>query len=289
MKILRLVLVTTIAIVLSVGTGFAQQKVRLGDNAALRYWSAFAQMQDSVISDEQVKGLGEILDGTAPYDDQKYKELVEKNTPALDTMARGAALPNCDWGIESQMGEQAPVDYVRKALSLGRLNVLYAFHLLTIGDNEGAVRVLSIGLRFSRDLANGGTLFATVASKSLLAGHLGAVTFALSGGRGLSSTQRSVLKKGVAQLGPDGLDWQTAMKRELEIPHALDSQASAALARVIPLYLGTLNSPAKLPELQASIASAPQALSGIIPNPKRVLEEKQDLMNKLLHTNSLLR
>jgi hypothetical protein len=30
----------------------AQEKVTLGENAALRCWSAFAQMQDSVITDQ---------------------------------------------------------------------------------------------------------------------------------------------------------------------------------------------------------------------------------------------
>lgn len=35
--------------------GFAQQRPGLGDNAALRYWAAFAQMQDSTITNEQAK------------------------------------------------------------------------------------------------------------------------------------------------------------------------------------------------------------------------------------------
>jgi hypothetical protein len=35
-------------------------------------------MQDSAISDEQGKQLNAILDGASPYDDGKYKDLVEK-------------------------------------------------------------------------------------------------------------------------------------------------------------------------------------------------------------------
>jgi hypothetical protein len=289
MNSLRRVAFTIIAVVLSVNTGFAQQKLSLGDNAALRYWSAFAQMQDAAISDEQAKGLAAVLDGTAPFDDQKYKELVEKNIPALNTMTRGTDVPNCDWGVESQLGEQAPVDYVRKALSLGRLNVLYAFHLLNGGDSQGATRALSTGLRFSRDLADGGTLFATVAAKNLLVGHLNAISFALSSGSSLSGAQRSMLKAGLTQLGRDGLDWRGAMKRELEIPHGLDSGATASLAHITPLYLSVLSAPNKLPELQEAITDAPRPLPEIVPNPKRVLDANQDLTQKLMETNSLLR
>jgi hypothetical protein len=266
----------------------AEQSAKLGENAALSYWSAFAEMQDSVITDQQAKELNTILDGTAPYEDLKHKYLVEKNRPALETMARATTLPNCDWGVEYLLGTEAPVEYVRKALALGRLNVLYTFHLLTAGDKDDAVRVLVAGLRFSHDTANGGTLFATAAAKTLIVQHLRAAAF-VQHGAGLSAAQRSMLQKAVAQLGPDGLDWQSAMKRELEILRARNSQASAALARIMPSYLNTLNNPSELPVLQKMIAGAPPPLPDIIPNPKRVLEEKQDLTDKLVQARSWLR
>src|ERR1051326_4961503 len=119
-------------------------------------------MQDAAITDEQTKELNLILDGTAPYDDLNYKNLVEKNRPAFETMIRGTALPNCDWGMDYALGSGTPVDFVRKGLTLGRLNVLYVLHLLQNGDKDGAVRALVAGLRFSHDIANGGTLFASV-------------------------------------------------------------------------------------------------------------------------------
>jgi hypothetical protein len=113
-----------------------KQKAGLGDNAALRYWSAFAEMQDAAITDEQVRALRSIFDGTAPYDDQKFKDLVDKNARALETMARGTALSNCDWGLEYQIGPDFPMDYPVKAVALARLNVLYGFHLLSKGDKD---------------------------------------------------------------------------------------------------------------------------------------------------------
>jgi len=128
-------------------------------------WSAFAQMQDSAITDQEAKELNLILDGTAPYSDLKYKDLIEKNKLALETMARGTSILNCDWGVDYQLGPDAPVDYIRKSLALGRLNVLYSFHLLINHDSDGAVRTLVAGLRFSHDVANGGTLFAAASAR----------------------------------------------------------------------------------------------------------------------------
>jgi hypothetical protein len=93
MNVLRFLSSIFAIVVLSTGAAAAQQKVRLGDNAALRYWSAFARMQDSAITDQQARDLTAILDGAAPYDDSKYTDLVAKNRAALETMMRSTALP----------------------------------------------------------------------------------------------------------------------------------------------------------------------------------------------------
>jgi hypothetical protein len=258
-----------------------------GSNAALRYWAAFAQMQDSAITDEDAKKLNSILDGTAPYDDLQYKELVEKNRPALETMARATALPNCDWGLDYEMGPDTPVDYVRKALVLGRLNVLYAFHLLINGDKDKAMSVLASGVRFSHDVANGGTLFATLVAKSLLVAHFRAMEFALHE-EGLSSAERSVLQKALAPLAGPGLDWQAAVRREMEVLYKVDPHDSAALAQIMPAYLRALENPSTLPTLEQLQSSAPPQLANLIPNPRRVLQAKQDLTDKLREVRSKL-
>jgi hypothetical protein len=286
MRTFNLISSVVLLVVLSAGFAPAQQSVKLGDNAALRYWSAFAQMQDAAITDQQAAEVNLILDGAAAYSDVAYKELVEKNRPALDTMARATALATCDWGVDTQLGADAPVDYVRRALALGRINVLYAFHLLSAGDKDGAVRALASGVRFSRDVANGGTLFATVVAKDLLSAHLKALTSLAAAG--LSATQRLVLRKALSPLPADALDWPSAVRRELEVLQRLDAAAPAALARIVPSYVGLFGNPSELPGLQQTIANAPQPLRDAIPNPTRVLEERQDLAGRLQRTRALL-
>ena len=284
---IRRIFSTVFVVTLALGCAFAQQRAKLGENAALRYWSAFAQMQDSAITDQDAKELNLILDGTAPYDDLKYKNLIEKNKLALETLARGTSISNCDWGVDYQLGPDAPVDYIRKSLAIGRLNVLYSFHLLINRDSDRAVRTLAAGLRFSHDVAKGGTLFAALSAKTLLVAHLRAVQFAVQL-NGLSAAQRSMLQKAIAHLGPDGLDWQSAVKQELEIPLGLDAKASAAMSQIVPIYLGALNNPSILPKLQEMRATGPHPLPDVIPNPTRVIEERHDLIDKLQQTRSKL-
>ncbi len=266
----------------------AEQKIKLGDNAALRYWSAFAQMQDAAITTQQGRELSGILDGTAQYDDLKYKDLIEKNEAALETMGRGTSLANCDWGLDYDLGSETPITYVGKSAALARLNVLYAFHLQSIGDREGELRTLVAGLRFSHDIANGGSLLATLIAKDGFTKHLKAIEFVMQK-EGLSSMQRSRLQNALSRFGADPLDWNSAIKLEMEVLSGQSWPSSVSPTRVTQAYLIALDDPSTLTKLLQIVTSLPQPLQRLIPNPTRVLDEKKDLDDRIHHLNSLLR
>jgi hypothetical protein len=275
---------------LAIGSASAQQTAPLADNAALRYWAAFSELQDAAITDKDAKELNAALDNLGPLDLSKYKELLQKNTSALEIMARGTLLANCDWGLDYGLGEDVPVEYARKALMLGRLNILYAIQQYHSGNKDGAVRALAAGLRFAHDIGNGGSLFATLIAKDLLVTHLIAAGDGLRMGQ-LSASQQSQLQNAVAALG-DGLDWSGAARRDLEAlrtHYAKDAQAAAALNRIVSSYSAFLSDQTKLPILTEAINSAPQELASVIPNPKRVLEQKQELTDRLQQTRGLSR
>jgi len=289
MKSIKVIGLIAIATILTVEPAAGQQKVALADNAALRYWAAFSQLQDAAITDQQAQELNSVLDRMAPFDISKYNDLIQKNTPALEIMARGTLLPECDWGLDYGLGENVPVDYARKALALGRLNILYVMRLYHSGDRDGAIGALAAGLRFSHDLANGGSLFATLAAKDLLVTHLTAAGDAVHMGQ-LSAAQRSRLQKAVLALG-DGLDWPAAAKRDLAAlaeRYSGDSRASLALSRVVSSYTAFLKGESDLPSLMDAINHAPPELAQSIPSPKRVEEQKQELSDKIQQTRMLL-
>ena len=105
---------------------------------------------------------------------------------------------------------------------------------------------------------------------------------------GFSAAQRAALQKSIEQLGPDGLDWTSAIKREMEVLPTHDAQSAAARDRIAASYVRLLSNPGTLPDLQKTISSSPKQIADLIPNPKRVLDEKQDLTDHLQQTRSLL-
>ncbi len=267
-----------LAVILSAAPVLAQSPAP-EKNAALRYWSAFSVMQDSALTRGQAAQLTAILDGKARYDDSAFAELVKNNQLSLKIMARAAALPDCDWGLDSSFGSDEPVEYVRKALVLGRLNVLDALHLMSAGDPDAAAAALAAGLHFSKDVANGGTLFAAVVSDALISEHLRAVALVAGSGK-LSAAQRSQLQRAVARLGSDGIDWVSAIHREFQVLGGHfrgNTQASAAVTRIDSAYTQALENPSKASALEQAIREAPDAVRQLIPNPRRVLENKQAL------------
>jgi hypothetical protein len=206
-------------------------------------------------------------------------------------MARGTAVANCDWGLDYELGPETPMDYAPKAVALARLNVLYILHLQIAGDKEGSVHALVAGLRFSRDIANGGPLLAMLFAEDSLLKHFRAIAFLLHAG-GLSALQRATLQKALAELGPDPLNWPSAIRIEMDVLKALPElspwPASAPPARVSQAYFAAIDDPSKLPKLQDLIASLPEPIRNAIPNPKRVLDEKQKLDDKLREIRSQL-
>src|SRR5579864_7439637 len=289
MRRINVIGLTAVAVLLTVGRGMGQRKVSLADNAALRYWAAFSQLQDAAITDQEAQELNSVLDKMGPFDISRFSDLIQKNTPALEIMARGTLLPECDWGLDYGLGENVPVDYATKALALGRLNILFAMHLYHSGNGDGAIGAIAAGLRFSHDLASGGSLFATLAAKDLLVTHLTAAGDAVHMGQ-LSAAQRSRLQKAVAALG-DGLDWPAAAKRDLAAlaqHYSGDSRASLTLSRVASSYTAFLTGESDLPSLMDAINHAPPELAQLIPSPKRVEEQKQELSDKIQQTRMLL-
>jgi hypothetical protein len=297
MKAMSLCVIPWMILGLSLSAGEAsaqQQKAKLGENAALRYWAAIGQMTDQAIGDEEVKELNEILKGKIAYDDLKFRDLVEKNRPALETMARGTTLANCDWGLEYAQGLDVQFPYSAKAVALARLNVLYAFHLQSMGDKEGSVRALVAGWRFSHDIANGAPMIiATLLAKVSLANHLVAIASIVQT-NGFSPQQRSILRKALVQFGSDPLDWKSPMTREIEgfkmaeEIHSRPWPCSLPPARFAQYWAGIVDDASTLPEFEKIVASQPKECRDFFPNAKRILDARQELNGKLGETLFLL-
>ncbi|MSO23839.1 MAG: hypothetical protein EXQ58_11470 [Acidobacteria bacterium] len=77
-------------------------------NAALRYWMAFADMQDLPADKTTQDLLEKTAAGKAAWDEARLGPILNSNGEALQTMQHAARLPDCDLGLECGRGPRAP-------------------------------------------------------------------------------------------------------------------------------------------------------------------------------------
>lgn len=189
------------------------------DNAALRYWNAFAQMTDLQLNDAQSKELQSMANGAAPWNEATFGELLDENAGAVETMVRGTALPYCVWGIDYKLAANAPIPQVGRGLALARLNVLTAERLAIKGKGREATDHLIAGLRFAGDLSAGMSLVgAEIDAAALTADFNIALSLAHNGK--LKAADKARYIAAVRALPADGLDWSHAIRLEGQSIHA---------------------------------------------------------------------
>src|SRR5947209_19313859 len=91
---------TMTILVLPLGYASADAPLNPGDNAALKYWQAFAQLPKFTDAQEH-KLNAEFL--TMPVD-AHAREIVAKADHALRMMHRAATMRRCDWGLDYEEG-----------------------------------------------------------------------------------------------------------------------------------------------------------------------------------------
>ena len=182
-------------------------------NAALRYWMAFAVMRDPPADKATADLLEHVSQGTEAWDEAKLGPIIDDNREALAIMQRASSLTFCDWGLEYELGSRAPIAHLAKARTLGRLSVVAGKRLQAQGQLSQAVDMWLAGVRFSRHIAEGGSLIHALSGRrvmepSLRAIHRDAVLMALD----LGAKKR--IEQVLRALPEDGLDWSAAMRRD---------------------------------------------------------------------------
>lgn len=204
-------------------------------NAALRYWMAFSELKDEPLDKNTALLLERIEQGKAPWNEKALGHLLDSNLHAIQIMRRATKLPECDWGMEASSEE--PVGLIYKARVLARLNTLEGMRLAARGDSEGAVSSWLDGIKFSQDVAKGGTLIFLLIGRSAMLSNLDAIKSAASSGE-LNADSRSAAKAVLNALPPTGFDWGAAWLLE-----------SAATENTWQVILKSKNPAAKYEEL----------------------------------------
>jgi len=214
-----MVMKTTTAILVSLlflAAASPEQQITLpqNKNAALRYWMAFAEMQDRIVDEATTKLMEDVLSGAAAWDERQLGPVVEANIPALHTMQKATALPECNWGLDYEQGSAMSIGHLPKARALARLNALYGARQIAQGDTNGAVTTGLAGLRFAQHMAKDMGLIAVLSAKPALLANLHLLTKAVGSGP-LSAESLQKIRSQIALLPRDGLDWPSAVKFEV--------------------------------------------------------------------------
>jgi hypothetical protein len=182
-------------------------------NAALRYWLAFADLEDPPSDKTTQELLEETAAGESSWDEAKLGSVLDQNLRAIQEMQRATKLPDCDWGLEYSRGSRASIAYVPRARVLARLNTLYGIRMMAHGQTQTAVEAWLDGIRFSQHLAQGGTLIFKLVARMSLVSNFQALTSAAQSGQ-LEKAQTIEIAKTVRGLPADGFNWSEALGRE---------------------------------------------------------------------------
>ncbi|MFO0898857.1 MAG: hypothetical protein U0836_15645 [Pirellulales bacterium] len=117
----------------------------LADNAALKYWQAFAQLPQW--NEQQQRIIGDWA--SAPLDGDA-QAIVDNVRGALVYLQRGSKLAGCDWSLDLSDGPALLLPHLAKARELARLAALHARRELARGHQAEAVADMSAGLALAR-------------------------------------------------------------------------------------------------------------------------------------------
>jgi hypothetical protein len=209
---------------------WAQRAAQSNPNAALRYWMAFALMQDPPVDDATRNFLEALAERGGPWDEAGLGSLLDANDEALRIMQRATSLPDCDWGLEYEMGPGMPIAHLARARVLARLNVLAGMRAMAAGDAREATNTWVAGLRFAQHVPRGGGVLATLTGRVMLGSTMAAITRAIEGGS-LDSAQQQQVREALRGIPETGFDWGAAYERERV---AIDGWAARLLRDPMP-------------------------------------------------------
>jgi hypothetical protein len=150
---LRALCLTMILLALPFGCTRADDPPNLGENAALKYWQAFATLPR--FTDAEQKKIGaECL--TMPLD-ARARKFVTRSAYSLQMLHSGAALPRCDWGIGwKEQGIEVRLPHNGGARALANLACLRARLRFKDGHTASAIDDIVAALTLGRHVSLNG-------------------------------------------------------------------------------------------------------------------------------------
>ena len=211
-------LAAILVVVAAVGGARAQAKyLPESNNAALRYWAALVEMRDNPYTEEATnKMLLAVMKGETAWNEEKMGPVLDVYADSIQTMQRGTKLPDCNWGLDYQLGNLKLMQTLMRSRGLEEVNTVEGVRQLAKGDSKAAVETWRAGIRFSQDVGRSGPLINAMIGSALLQDELLALANYAGAGK-LPQAQREELYAAVKAMPEDGFDWGLAWGVEFAI------------------------------------------------------------------------
>lgn len=160
------------------------------DNAALRYWRVFSWFDrnyDEAVGEIDWSHIGD-PGFTAPP--EAVKRLLG-NGGLVSMTVFAASLPDCDFGVDYDLGPEALLPHLGSMRRLAQVMPLDARLKLDAGETDAAVQSLVAALRMARHVLSDKVAISSLVSISMVAQVEPVIAFTAS--KGLSKSQRESL------------------------------------------------------------------------------------------------
>ena len=186
------------------------------DNAALRYWSALAEVREPPDDDATRHLFEETVAGRIPWEETRLGPILDSNSDALRTMQRATKLPVCNWGFDYRNGATMPVWFGMRAGLLSHLNRLQGMREMAHDDSRTAVDTWLAGVHFGQDVSRSGPMIAALIAHAIILDNLIPLRDSARQGK-LNEEQKTELSVVVKTMPEDGFDWGAAWGVEFAI------------------------------------------------------------------------
>ena len=167
----------------------------LGDNAALGYWQAFAQLPQFDEKDREVLLQWQKTD----LENDHVQELLKGSESAVKLLVAAAKEKDCNWGLDKSQGALLLLPHLSKSRDIARIAMLHARAKLVAGKSDQAIADLSATTKLAKDCGQPPLLVSTLVELSI---KRGVQDWISDSAERLSGQQRAALLSEFDQMFP---------------------------------------------------------------------------------------
>jgi hypothetical protein len=178
----------------------ADAVVTADENAALRYWRAFALMDDDLTT--LVNEASESLDAASFNASPELRKAIGDASNVIDQLMLGASMERCDFGVDRDLGIEALLPHLQPIRIAARLLLIDARLHVEIGDTSGAAARIATAFRLAQHAAQDDVVISSLVSAAMVS-QARAVTERLLDNGDLNDDARATIRHAVASFGID--------------------------------------------------------------------------------------